>query len=78
MIKLDELIDVVPKLFIRRMEDMGTVLMDADALLRSNVAADVRPPFEDQALRPAFHFMGKTTPKTAADDNIIIHSKNTT
>ena len=61
------------------MEDMGTVAMDADALLffAVNVAADVRPPFEDQALAPGlFHFMGKDDAKeTAADDNIIIHSK---
>lgn len=56
MIKLDELIDIVPNFFIRRMEDVGPVAMDADAFFffAVDVTADVRPPFQDQALAPGF------------------------
>ena len=58
---------------------MGPVAMDADTLFffAVDVTADVRSPFQDQALAPGFfHFMGKDDAKeTAADDDIIIHCK---
>lgn len=66
MIKLDELVDIVPNFFIRRMEDMGPVAMDADPLFffAVDVTTDVRSPFQDQALAPGFFISwAKTTPK---------------
>lgn len=48
------------------MEDMGPVAMDADALFffAVDVTADVRSPFQDQALAPGFFISwAKTTPK---------------
>lgn len=80
MIEFSELIDILPDPQVRRMEDMGAIAMDMDAVLffTIDIAADLVPPFQDQAL-PAglMHLVGKDTAKeAAADDDVIVH-KNT-
>ena len=78
MIEFSELIDILPDPQVRRMEDMGAIAMDMDAVLffTIDIAADLVPPFQDQAL-PAglMHLVGKDTAKeAAADDDVIVHS----
>lgn len=55
MIEFDELIDIVPDPAVRRMENVGTIAMDMDAvfLFTIDIAADMVPPFQDQACWPA-------------------------
>ena len=52
MIEFDELIDIVPDPAVRRMENVGTIAMDMDAVLlfTIDIAADMVPSFQDQAL----------------------------
>lgn len=78
MIEFDELIDIVPDPAVRRMENVGTIAMDMDAVLlfTIDIAADMVPPFQDQALLAGLmHLVGKDTAKeAAADDDVIVHN----
>ena len=80
MIEFSELIDILPDPQVRRMEDMGAIAMDMDAVLffSIDIAADLFPPFQDQALPTGrLLLVGKDTAKeAAADDDVIVH-KNT-
>ena len=51
MIEFDELIDIVPDFFVRRVENVGAIGMDIDAILvfAVNVSANMRTAFEDKA-----------------------------
>ena len=60
------------------MENVGTIAMDMDAVLlfTIDIAADMVPPFQDQALLAGLmHLVGKDTAKeAAADDDVIVHN----
>ena len=78
MIEFDELIDIVPDPAVLRMENVGTIAMDMDAVLlfTIDIAADMAPTFQDQALLAGLmHLVGKDTAKeAAADDDVIVHN----
>ena len=66
MIEFSELIDILPDPQVRRMEDMGAIAMDMDAVLffTIDIAADLVPPFQDQALPAGLCISwAKTQPK---------------
>ena len=76
MIELSKAVDIIPNVLVRRMENMGTVLMDVDAfnLFGINVPGNVVPLFKDKDGKTCFGcFLRKHGAKQAtADDQIIV------
>lgn len=74
-IELDNRIHKIPNLFIRGMEDMGTIFMDIDALdvLAIDIAAKMRTLVDDKAaLPPAMSHTGESGTIDASSNNQMV------